>query len=801
MKKQYYLQKLFAGLILFLFTTYQVQAADLYSRTDGNFGDVGTWSDIAIGGASCGCTPSSSDNVFIGGSNTVTVTANITVRDITVESTGTLVLNANLTSEDGSLIVNGTFTPNTSTFTLSTNVGGSQIAGSANPINFYNLQTGGNSAGVTKIAQNLSIANNFVVRGGGNPGPAMSFAENAASDLTVTVSENFTISDDGSNCRFIQGADNPTLTKSNLHRIIASRFLPSDDYNFVYSNSGFTNNVDIEVTGSNIQAWNNTVSANPAATQFHSLIFSGSGTITANGSAYVAKDITVTNASAAVEFTNSRINFNGGADFAPQNMGNASVSLVTFNAVTLWGQGTEVQLLSDIAVTSNANNTANDNLDNGGFTFESTASPVAKFLMNGKTINLNNTMAIKDGGASDPLRFDGSGTVAVNAGTGTANVRGSFSFPTLKMVAGTLSFGGGSNTTINEGVEVEGGTVDHDNGGTFTFNNPGGAIIVEGLVSSGNLGLPTVEITDGTIVNASKGFDVFGLFNNNGQFMASDGQVRLRNKLGNGTSYGSNSQASADSTVFFDLILDNGNGNNQYRILDFNLTALNETRVGQQFRNNVNFSINHPIFFSTKNLFVPSNNSFRGSNGTLTLNQNLYHTVRVTGDITYDGASLGFKYEQGGFVQAFNLLLEPQGADATYTWANSQSDFGKIEFGAGATHNGTWAHPFGGNNGYFVDSIVHNAATHLFVSQHNARILVTSTTVPLYILGTGTGRLQLPRVRVDNLATVEQLRDVEIDGFNTGTNTNNNYTFMVRNGGLWNMNGNNLIFSNGGYLR
>lgn len=66
----------------------------LYSRKNGNWDDAsagnGTWSVVGLGGASCDCTPLTTDYVIIGNSNTVNINVAATAGGIEVQNTGTL---------------------------------------------------------------------------------------------------------------------------------------------------------------------------------------------------------------------------------------------------------------------------------------------------------------------------------------------------------------------------------------------------------------------------------------------------------------------------------------------------------------------------------------------------------------------------------------------------------------------------------------------------------------------------------------------------------------------------------------
>lgn len=66
----------------------------LYSRKSGNWNDVsagnGTWSAASLGGASCDCTPLTTDYVIVGNSNTVDINTSVTAGGIEIRNTGSV---------------------------------------------------------------------------------------------------------------------------------------------------------------------------------------------------------------------------------------------------------------------------------------------------------------------------------------------------------------------------------------------------------------------------------------------------------------------------------------------------------------------------------------------------------------------------------------------------------------------------------------------------------------------------------------------------------------------------------------
>ncbi len=71
-------------------------AGNKYSIATGNFGTVGVWSNSS-GGGSCGCTPSSSDDVTIENNYSITLNNDFTIKKLTVKTGGDFVVTANYT--------------------------------------------------------------------------------------------------------------------------------------------------------------------------------------------------------------------------------------------------------------------------------------------------------------------------------------------------------------------------------------------------------------------------------------------------------------------------------------------------------------------------------------------------------------------------------------------------------------------------------------------------------------------------------------------------------------------------------
>ena len=104
-------------LFALLFLTSVMNAGTLYSRKTGNWTDnnasTGTWSSTGYAGAACGCTPGSSDDVYVGNNFTVTfdVSSNTTISNLTIAGGSTLNITVNFKlTVDNSIAVDGILT-------------------------------------------------------------------------------------------------------------------------------------------------------------------------------------------------------------------------------------------------------------------------------------------------------------------------------------------------------------------------------------------------------------------------------------------------------------------------------------------------------------------------------------------------------------------------------------------------------------------------------------------------------------------------------------------------------------------
>ncbi len=85
-------------------------AITYYSRQTGAWNQATTWSTVACGGVAAGATPAAGDIAFVCGTHTVSVTANVTTQDVTINSTGYLRTGTTGGGANRTVTITGTFT-------------------------------------------------------------------------------------------------------------------------------------------------------------------------------------------------------------------------------------------------------------------------------------------------------------------------------------------------------------------------------------------------------------------------------------------------------------------------------------------------------------------------------------------------------------------------------------------------------------------------------------------------------------------------------------------------------------------
>lgn len=199
--------------VILLFAGFDAEGATLYSIADGDWSTSGTWSTISHSGASCGCTPASTDDVKIGNGDDITIAAATSV------TCASLDINADEIAEGAAstLTLNGL---GTSSLTVNGNV---RLLAHGSPTNdmFHKITING---GTVTINGNLTME----AEGNGGSNEKSNIYLNTNGDLTVTG--NITQTSDGevcdintayTGCVFAIGG---TTTQTNAYRHYRRRF-------------------------------------------------------------------------------------------------------------------------------------------------------------------------------------------------------------------------------------------------------------------------------------------------------------------------------------------------------------------------------------------------------------------------------------------------------------------------------------------------------------------------------------------------------------------------------------------------
>lgn len=103
------LKRLLSLLVLIALTATTGHAITYYSRATGNWNAAATWSTAGCNGAAAAGTPTTNDIVYICNSHTVSVTANVTVNSVTIQSGGTLQTGTTGGGANRTVTINGNF--------------------------------------------------------------------------------------------------------------------------------------------------------------------------------------------------------------------------------------------------------------------------------------------------------------------------------------------------------------------------------------------------------------------------------------------------------------------------------------------------------------------------------------------------------------------------------------------------------------------------------------------------------------------------------------------------------------------
>ncbi len=342
----------------------------LYSRANTAW-DVGTtWSKVALGGASCGCTPDSETRVIIGNNNTVTLPANGTTAGLEIRNTGQLVWTNNTVSlamARGGL--------------LDVQSGGilSRAATTGSTINFANYSYNVQNAGTLNIGA-------LVYAGSGNSTLANSGTLTLATTigLSITGGNGYTFNNSGT-LNFadlsIGGAD---ITVNNSGTINQTGNFTGVDAGSSFNNlaGGIWNFGGSTITNVRLFANNNsnTFNYNRAGNQtiitpqnaYSNLTLSGSGAKTATANFTVNGNWT---RSGTATYTNGgfRVTLNGSIAQTISAVGGETFANLTIN--NSFGTSPQITLSNPVTVSTNLTMTdGNVNLNGNNFNLSSNAA-------------------------------------------------------------------------------------------------------------------------------------------------------------------------------------------------------------------------------------------------------------------------------------------------------------------------------------------------------------------------------------------------------------------------------------------
>lgn len=261
-----------------------------FSRTPGDWSSNGTWSTIALGGLSCGCTPDATSEVVIGDSDIVTVSSDISIKGITMENTGTLQYSAgDITisiTEDGFILLNdgGVFSEN------------NQLNADINfESGFSFLEV--NTSSTFSIDNLTTSAAQLVIRGNENiniNGNLNHLGDQILNSNTavLTIVGDISIQLDGIFSNSAQGT---------IHLIGNFASLPGQLFNFgiwkwsgtSYDTTIDSNSLNLTVGTNNVFEYSRNGNQNIIPVHYNNLVISGSGEKTIDGQVTINNNVTL----------------------------------------------------------------------------------------------------------------------------------------------------------------------------------------------------------------------------------------------------------------------------------------------------------------------------------------------------------------------------------------------------------------------------------------------------------------------------------------------------------------------------
>jgi hypothetical protein len=449
-------------------------ALKFYSRANGNWTSVSSWSNTSHTGSAASRAPgiSTSDSVIVGNSFTVTLdTSTTSFSLVRVDSTGVLNLGTNTLGGSGAfnLKAYGSLGIGSATgITASTASGNIQVTGTRTFSSTANYKYNGtsaqatgdglpstvnkltisNSGGTVSLSSSVAVTDTFALSVGTFAVGTTTLTLNGAvlSGGTLTSSSSGTVSyNQSSNGQTVLAADYGNLTFSNFNKTLPSSGSVGIAGTFTTgSATGHT------ITSSTVNL-NGTGSQTIPVFNYNNLTSSSTGARTLASSGTVGVAGTFTPGSNSFTITGSTVDFNG----------SGSQTIPAFNYNNLTSSSTGARTLASSGTVGVAGT-----FSPGSNSFTITGSTVDFNGSGSQTIpafNYNNLTSSSTGGRT----LASSGTVGV-AGTFTPGTN------SFTITGSTVDFNGTGTQTIN----------------SFNFNN---------LTISGNKGAQTVTLSSGTV--------------------------------------------------------------------------------------------------------------------------------------------------------------------------------------------------------------------------------------------------------------------------------------------------------------
>jgi hypothetical protein len=378
--KPYIMKKI--TILILLIVPFFAKATSYTSIANGNWSSSSTWSPTGV--------PSSGDNVTI--ANTVTLNANESVNNITINSSHTLTVSGSSTlNVYGNFTNNGTFTCSTGTVTLSGS--GGQTIGGSSANTFYNLTASGTGSETVTLGEAITISNALTISAG--------TFDVSASNYAVSIGGSFT--NDGT---FTERSGTVTFTGTGtINGTTSTTF-----YNFTVNSSG-TATLGTTMTVNN----NLTVTAGTLDCEQYQITGNSTGTITlsAGSTLILGSTSSSTNVTSPTGYTSAHASISSTSTVIYQANTNSQTipSGITFGNLTISGGSSSITKTPTSSSINAVNLTVN----------------VVTLSMTTKTLNItgnatnNSTISFTTGALNLGGNFTNSGTFTYGTGTVTFN--------------------------------------------------------------------------------------------------------------------------------------------------------------------------------------------------------------------------------------------------------------------------------------------------------------------------------------------------------------------------------------------